>query len=589
MARPEANPATLAPTKCLDFVPIALDAPVYNLLRVPVNCQDVGLASKYRIGSRLGGGGMAEVYLGSATGAEGFARTVAIKRVLPAYSGDEQFSRMFIEEARVCSQLAHANIVSVSDFDRDEAGQLMLVMELVEGKDLAALMATGMLPLPVVIYVIEQVLRGLGYAHELPHQGAMKGIVHRDVSPHNVLLSWQGAVKVSDFGIAKAWQTSQATGTLSLKGKPAYMSPEQARGEPLDGRSDLFAVGIMLFELITGQRLFGQGVSLEETLSRLFFQSIISPRQYRPDCPDDLANITLLLLERDKARRYPSARYVINDLLLCRDASPRGADMLAQLMAERFADAPGTAPVAMLPGYSGGYRHGKESAPANVSSQPWAGGQPAWQTPELWQPPQGEAEVARMHALTEAVAPTSPATRLQRPPRRPIAAGKPVATRRAWAVMLGAALVGGSAALLLGVPSTPPTTPRAEAVAPPPPAHAMTPSVADTTPSAPATTIPTPVDAAPSNPHGETPAASAAPPASPPPAATAAAKGVLRVIARPPSEVFVGRKRVGISPLNYVPLAPGSYKVKLVGPANQSKTFSIRIRSHRTDVIDHTW
>ncbi|MBK9069888.1 MAG: protein kinase [Myxococcales bacterium] len=546
----------------------------------------MGLASKYRIGSRLGGGGMAEVYLGSATGAEGFARTVAIKRVLPAYSGDEQFSRMFIEEARVCSQLAHANIVSVSDFDRDDAGQLMLVMELVEGKDLAALMATGMLPLPVVIYVVEQVLRGLGYAHELPHQGAMKGIVHRDVSPHNVLLSWQGAVKVSDFGIAKAWQTSQATGTLSLKGKPAYMSPEQARGEPLDGRSDLFAVGIMLFELITGQRLFGHGVSLEETLSRLFFQSIISPRQYRPDCPDDLANITLLLLERDKARRYPSARYVINDLLLCRDASPRGADMLAQLMAERFADAPGTAPVAMLPGYSGGYRHGNESAPAGATSQPWAAGQPAWQTPELWQPPQAQADVARMHALTEAVAPATPATRLERP-RRPTSAGVPAARRRTWAVVFGAAILGGAAALLLGVPSTSSTKPRPGVITPSPAPLDVAPSVAEASqPSS--ETVPPAVDATPGIPLGEAPAAASVVP-SPLPPATAAAKGVLRVITRPPSEVFMGRQHIGFSPLNNVPLAPGSYKVRLVGPENQSKTFSVRIKSRKTFVIDHTW
>ena len=148
---------------------------------------------------------MAEVFLGSMVGAEGFSRKVAIKRVLPGFSDNPSFGQMFVAEAQISAQLQHPNIVSVLDFDRDSENRLFLVMELVEGRDLDALVASGLLPIPLVIFVITEVLRGLGHAHDLPvSTSTLRGIVHRDVSPHNVLLSWEGAVKVSDFGIAKA-------------------------------------------------------------------------------------------------------------------------------------------------------------------------------------------------------------------------------------------------------------------------------------------------------------------------------------------------------------------------------------------------
>ena len=128
-----------------------------------------------------------------------------------------------------------------------------------------------------MIFVISEVLRGLGYAHDLPAGTDMRGIVHRDVSPHNVLLSWEGAVKVSDFGIAKARAASEATASVFIKGKPAYMSPEQANGQALDGRSDLFAVGVMLWEMLVGQRLF-VGEDTRATLAAVLFGQIPRPR-----------------------------------------------------------------------------------------------------------------------------------------------------------------------------------------------------------------------------------------------------------------------------------------------------------------------
>jgi serine/threonine-protein kinase len=296
---------------------------------------------KYRLDQRLGGGGMAEVFIASSLGAEGFQRRVAIKRVLPGYSDNPQFGQMFVAEAQISSQLQHANIVSVLDFDRDAEGRLFLVMELVEGKDLDALAATGPLPVPVIIFVISEVLRGLGHAHDLPVGAGMRGIVHRDVSPHNVLLSWDGAVKVSDFGIAKARQASEAEASVFIKGKPAYMSPEQANGQALDGRSDLFAVGVMLWEMLVGRRLF-VGEDTRATLASVLFGQIPRPRGLRNDIPKDLEKVVMKLLERDLPARYATAEDAVHDLLKCADAPKGGREVLIRTLAERFA---GQAPV----------------------------------------------------------------------------------------------------------------------------------------------------------------------------------------------------------------------------------------------------
>ena len=290
---------------------------------------------KYRLEQRLGGGGMAEVFIASTIGAEGFSRKVAIKRVLPGFSDNPAFSSMFVAEAQLSSRLVHPNIVSVLDFDRGPDGGLFLVMELVEGKDLDGLNSSGLLPIPVVIFVISEVLRGLGYAHDLPGGADMRGIVHRDVSPHNVLLSWEGAVKVSDFGIAKARSASEATASVFIKGKPAYMSPEQANGQALDGRSDLFAVGVMLWEMLVGRRLF-VGEDTRSTLAAVLFGQIPRPRAIRGDVPKDLERVVMKLLERELPARYATAEAAIHDLLECNDAPKRGREMLIQLLQERF-------------------------------------------------------------------------------------------------------------------------------------------------------------------------------------------------------------------------------------------------------------
>jgi serine/threonine protein kinase len=299
------------------------------------------LAGRYELERRLGGGGMAEVFLARLVGKDGFSRKVAIKRVLAHLATEESFAKMFVAEAQMCAKLQHPNIVSVLDFDRDEDGRPFLVIELVDGPSLAELADGGALPVGAALYLASELLRGVAYAHDLPGgEGGVRGIVHRDISPHNVLLSWEGAVKVSDFGIAKARAASGVTASELLKGKPAYMSPEQANGEALDGRSDLFSVGIMMWELLVGRALFS-GHTTQETLARVLFAPIPTPRSIRPELPEDVDAIVLKLLARERADRFADANDVIAALLACKDYPRDGREKLVALLADRFMeDAP---------------------------------------------------------------------------------------------------------------------------------------------------------------------------------------------------------------------------------------------------------
>jgi serine/threonine-protein kinase len=271
---------------------------------------------------------MAEVFRGTMIGAERFERTVAIKRILPALVQQAPFVELFVQEAHAIARMSHPNIVSVLDFERDPAGQLLLVLEFVDGVDLNQLLKSGPLPHAVVIFLVTEILNGLSYAHGLP----TGGIVHRDLSPHNILLSWDGAVKVADFGLAKPRDASQA----APQGKYAFMSPEQIEGKALDGRSDLFSVGVMLWEMLVGERLFGHGQQDAKATSwRVLNQTIARPSSVRP-VASDLEAVTMKFLERDPARRYPTAEGAFAALTRCEDASIQGRADLVRLLTERF-------------------------------------------------------------------------------------------------------------------------------------------------------------------------------------------------------------------------------------------------------------
>jgi len=294
-----------------------------------------GATEKYRLGERIGGGGMAEVFEATLIGVAGFERPVAIKRMLPALSNDPTFGAMFVNEARIASLLHHANIVTVLDFDRDAEGRFFLVMELIRGMDLRQLADSGQLPVEVSVHIACEMLRGLDYAHELEHEGKRLGIVHRDISPHNVMISWDGQVKLVDFGIAKAVAATGVSRSGTLKGKLAYMSPEQAGAVELDGRSDVFAVGIVLHELIAGERLF-RGSTEPEVLARVLTQPIPRPGERRAGVPPSVDSAVMGMLERDRDRRFASAHHALEVLLST--ASARGGLDLERLLAERFPD-----------------------------------------------------------------------------------------------------------------------------------------------------------------------------------------------------------------------------------------------------------
>ncbi|MBK6847083.1 MAG: protein kinase [Proteobacteria bacterium] len=226
---------------------------------------------KYELVRRIGVGGMAEVHVARAFGAEGFVKDVVIKRILPALNADREFVDMFINEARVAARLHHANIVQVIEFDQVD-GVYYIAMEWVDGTDLRhvrSLAHRRRLPIPqtLAVHVGVEALKGLHFAHGKIEHGRPLGLVHRDISPHNLLLSFAGELRIADFGIAKAAALASVTRTGAVKGKLTYMAPEQLRGEVIDQRTDLYALGIVLWELLSDRRLYGASGSEGELVA----------------------------------------------------------------------------------------------------------------------------------------------------------------------------------------------------------------------------------------------------------------------------------------------------------------------------------
>lgn len=267
---------------------------------------------RYEVVERLDAGGMAEVFRAKARSLQGFEKQVAIKRVLPNLAKNEKFVKMFLDEARLSLHLSHANIVSVFDIGQ-AGGSYFIVMEFVDGANLkrfieAARKRDGRVPLPLALYIGARICEGLQYAHEKRDSDRRPlNIVHRDISPPNVLLSWQGEVKLTDFGLAKATSQVELTDPGVVKGKFGYLSPEAAFGEPVDARTDVFATGIVVWEMLAGRRLF-QGQTDIDTLHKVRGAEVPSLRQVNPGVDDELERILARALARDKAARYSSAR-----------------------------------------------------------------------------------------------------------------------------------------------------------------------------------------------------------------------------------------------------------------------------------------
>ena len=266
---------------------------------------------KYTLFERIGRGGMAEVFKGRIQGPAGFERVFVVKRILPHLSDDTSFIKMFVEEAKLSARLNHPNIVHIFELGAVE-GEYFISMEYIRGHDLSATMraiwkALGPPRPELVAYIGREACRGLAYAHNLTDEnGRPLGMIHRDVSPSNVMLSYEGAVKLLDFGIAKALGDAEPSKSGTLKGKYAYMAPEQTEGENIDNRSDIFACGIVLHEVLTGRRLF-KGQNDVQTIERVRRCDVPPPSAQNPGVPPELDDIVLKALQRDPARRWSNA------------------------------------------------------------------------------------------------------------------------------------------------------------------------------------------------------------------------------------------------------------------------------------------
>ncbi|MBK8013436.1 MAG: protein kinase [Deltaproteobacteria bacterium] len=264
---------------------------------------------------RVNVGGMAEVFKAKAFGVEGFERIVAVKRILPALAQDEEFVTMFVDEARIAAHLTHQNIVQIYELGKED-GTFFISMEYVAGKDLRQVLDDAKAPLgiPRACHIVSCIAEALDYAHQKRDAaGKELRIIHRDVTPQNVIISYEGEVKLCDFGIAKAATRASRTQVGVLKGKFAYMSPEQVRGQPTDRRSDLFALGVVFYEMVTGQRLFLAETDYG-TLEAVRTTLIPPPRRFNPAINASLEAILLKLLAREPRDRYQWASELHDDL-----------------------------------------------------------------------------------------------------------------------------------------------------------------------------------------------------------------------------------------------------------------------------------
>jgi serine/threonine protein kinase len=302
----------------------------------------------YTLVRKLATGGMAEVYVARARGLGGFEKAVALKVIHPQFGEDEHFVRMLVDEAKLSVLLTHANIAQTFDLGCVD-GRYFILMELVEGADASKLVKKSyvrgqQLPIEAAVYITQHTASGLDYAHKKKaSDGTKLEVIHRDVSPQNVLVSLSGEVKVADFGIAKAALRTSETEVGVIKGKYYYMSPEQAWADPMDHRSDIFSTGVVLYELLTGRMLYQLEDNLPQLLDRVRKAQVEPPSRHRPEIPRELDQVVLKALARKPDDRYATSADFASALerVLFNMDPGYGATKLARIMATHF----GTDPV----------------------------------------------------------------------------------------------------------------------------------------------------------------------------------------------------------------------------------------------------
>jgi len=540
---------------------------------------------KYLLHDRLGAGGMAEVWAATLPGASGIDKRCVIKRILPRYMTDERFVRMFHAEARLSIALQHGNVVPVFDFGEVD-GTHYLAMEWIDGKDLGRVLDRARdlrapFPLPLALHVAIEVCRGLAYVHakEGP-DGAPLRLVHRDVSPSNVLVSWEGDVKLADFGIAKMLTTLGDTREHELKGKISYMAPEQARGESVDARTDVYSAGLVLWEMCTGRRPL-ETRSREEALARRRSADPIPvPSTVRPDVPVALDHLLARALAPRPVDRPAEMKELIAELapLLARLAPATTASDLGAYVKRLFAG---------------------DDAEAMTRART----RPLARAADTIEPRTGQARPAIHDARTEELEPdTRPVVALPEdaatgtaplplPAERVTARLKRPARRGAWIALTAVLFATGAAAVVAGSMGERAREPEARA-APPiatPEPHAVRPVVAPDAPAAPRGAEPeappaTPVVAPAPAGGADGPLAPAAPERGGVGVRAAArATGRLEVTTRPWAEVIVdGRRRAESTPA-VISLPAGLHTVRLVNPeAGVSHVERVRIEPGET-------
>ncbi len=545
---------------------------------------------KYKLVKLIASGGMAEVYLARQAGAAGFEKLVCLKRILPHLARDKQFVEMFLNEARLAARLDHPNIVSI--FDLGEAnGNYFIAMEFIDGPSLRAIHKLAAereesLPIPEICKIVSMAAGGLQYAHDLAdNDGKPLGLVHRDISPDNVLVHRNGSAKVVDFGIAKAANSSSQTRTGTLKGKVAYMPPEQLRGEQLDRRTDVFALGVCLYELLAGKRPW-EGTSEVALIGKIMTEDPQPLGELRPDAPPKLLHIVNKALQKEKSARYQSCAELQADLeaLL--------VSMGQSITPARVSDfvkaySPEPQSTAAAPEQSSAEiqqiedeMNGTGAAPALVKGRSKPGAERDSRTVAM--PPPQAAPGGRgllwgvvaflVIAVGGGVGGYLAFFRQEEP------AQGPVAIERTSAVV----------EVVKPPPDAKPPEP-----APAPAAEKPAPAVAAAEKPKPAESHPRPHHAAPV----EAPPVAAPvvvvheapkpPPAPEPPKPTVVAKGELVLLIRPWAKVEVDGREVGVTPLNEpLMLAAGDHKIRLINPDLQKDiTRTVHINASEKEVL----
>jgi serine/threonine protein kinase/cytochrome c-type biogenesis protein CcmH/NrfG len=298
---------------------------------------------KYILLDKLAVGGMAELYRAMITGVQGFEKLIAIKKILPHLASEEELVRSFIDEAKLAALLHHQNIVQIYDFG-SLADTYFIAMEYLLGKDCRIITSKAKeknlpLELPLALLIVSRICAGLDYAHKLKDfQGKPLNIIHRDISPQNILITYEGDVKIVDFGIAKAASQTTMTQMGMIKGKVAYMSPEQAAGKVIDHRSDIFSCGILLYEMVTGKRMFAGDTM--HILAKVREAQFDRPEEVRQDLPEKLLEVLYRSLAKEPANRYQTCGDMLTDLEECMQelGGHFTANVLARYMKTLFAE-----------------------------------------------------------------------------------------------------------------------------------------------------------------------------------------------------------------------------------------------------------